>query len=446
MTTCVLKQDPVWLATLPVGVTSAPIILLGKDECQVAVPAPLLLAASPLLRRVLADLLPPAFSPCFVSIAVTEYVLKQVAGILSSGSVACEQEGEVEEVKQVLVMLGIESSLVSCDKYEDVLDKNIKVEDESEIEIEMEITDNTQDITITTNALKKENTLNFNINNTFVKYDNFMIKEERDSDNEDKRTVSFNRTAEYENAQKLTDESSFSQHMKGVHNDIEVGCNLCPLKFKRSDWRIHVMTVHNKTCHICTKQFKKKSRLKEHVDYVHKKIKVPCNLCPQGFSKMSHLARHINNIHNKIEFPCSLCALIFTDKSSLSEHMIAVHNYISCNLCPQVFSRMDHLRRHINNVHGKEEFPCSLCMKKYSRKGELLSHIKYFHNKIKVPCHLCPRGFSKLSHLRRHIRTAHDKVEFQCSLCTKKYLSKDELLGHIKLEHLSDVVVNIARC
>ena len=121
MTTCVLKRDPVWLASLHVEVISAPIILLGKDECQVAVPAPLLLGSSPLVRRVFADLLPPAFSPCYISLAVTEDVLKHVAEILSSRSVACVQEGEVEEVKQVMVMLGIEPSLICCDKYEDIL-------------------------------------------------------------------------------------------------------------------------------------------------------------------------------------------------------------------------------------------------------------------------------------------------------------------------------------
>ena len=67
------------------------ILLLGGDRQQVAVPAAVLLAVSPLLRSILTDLLPPAFSPCILSISATGDILQVVKDILRVEGGKCDQ-------------------------------------------------------------------------------------------------------------------------------------------------------------------------------------------------------------------------------------------------------------------------------------------------------------------------------------------------------------------
>ena len=60
----IIKRDPVWLACLPTPDVSAILLLLGGDGQQVAVPVPLLLAFSPVVRSILTDHIPPNGIPC----------------------------------------------------------------------------------------------------------------------------------------------------------------------------------------------------------------------------------------------------------------------------------------------------------------------------------------------------------------------------------------------
>jgi len=244
MTTCVLKRNPVWLASLPVSATSATIVLLGKDEDQVAVPAPLLLAASPLARSVLADLLPPAYSQHFLTLTdVAEAVLKLVGEILSSGIVTDVQDAhQVEEVKQVLVMLGIEPSLLCCHN------ENIKVEN---IENEgFDTTDNKE-------AIKLEIT----------------VETQDTLKDEDKRTQSLNRNIKQDN-----------QDYGWGKTEI-ILCRLCQQHFtKIYSLKKHMDSVHKQLkfpCPLCAQKFSEKSKLSEHLKTIHKDkvgIKLPLNV------------------------------------------------------------------------------------------------------------------------------------------------------------------------
>jgi len=114
--TIILKQDagPVWLGSLPSPPASPTLLLLGGNGQQVAVPAPLILAVSPLVRSIFIDLLPPAFAPCILSLPdVTSKVLHVVVDILDTGELVGEHEDDIEEVRKVFKMLGVEASLVS---------------------------------------------------------------------------------------------------------------------------------------------------------------------------------------------------------------------------------------------------------------------------------------------------------------------------------------------
>ena len=111
----ILKRDPVWLESLPPVESRTTIILLSGDGEEVAVPVPLLPAVSPLVQSILAD--PPllAYSPCFISLPSTVgAVLLAVRDILTTGTAAAGNWEELEQVKQVLRMLGVGAKLFSC--------------------------------------------------------------------------------------------------------------------------------------------------------------------------------------------------------------------------------------------------------------------------------------------------------------------------------------------
>ena len=125
----VLRKDPAWLETLCSTDVSggALLTLLGKDGCQVPVPAALLVAVSPLVKSIMSDLLPPAYSPHVISIpAATGAVLLMVAELLSKGT-AVVHANKVE-VQEVFKIMRIEAFLSYC-----VADMEVKDEDLTEM-------------------------------------------------------------------------------------------------------------------------------------------------------------------------------------------------------------------------------------------------------------------------------------------------------------------------
>ena len=138
-----LKRDVVWLESLPIVDHFATIILTGDDGHLVEVTASLLLAVSSLMRSILSEHLPPAYSQCFLSLpSATEEVLKDVRNILATGEAADAHENRMEEVRQVFELLGVDALLFSCHSEsinvghvldwedEDFADELVKVETE----------------------------------------------------------------------------------------------------------------------------------------------------------------------------------------------------------------------------------------------------------------------------------------------------------------------------
>ena len=129
----IIKRDPVWLACLPTPDVSAILLLLGGDGQHVAVPVPLLLAVSPVVRSILTDHISPAVSQCCLSLPATTGDVLQVFGeILATEAAAGAHEDKIEEVRYVFEVLGVEAWIVSCQlesiQVGSVLDSDIKKE------------------------------------------------------------------------------------------------------------------------------------------------------------------------------------------------------------------------------------------------------------------------------------------------------------------------------
>jgi len=349
----ILKRDPVWLSSLPCPSTSPTLLLLGGDGQQVAVPAPLLLAVSPLVRSILKDIPPPAFSPCFISFPdVTEEVLHAMWDILTTGTTGGVNKGKMEDVRKLFEIIGVEVSLVSCQENIQVsqaMDRSIKEENSSE-------------------GTDEKN----------IKMEVIVNSEEENSGDVE---------VEAEKSRSLGTNlcSKTVTHIESIQKEVKFPCNLCPQKFTQ------------------------KQILVKHVKAVHDLIKIPCNLCPLMFTQKENLVRHIRAVHDLIKIPCNLCPLKFTQKENLVRHIRAVHVEIKipCNLCPKKFTQKQNLVRHIRTVHDQVKVPCNLCSQKFTLKQDLMIHIRTVHDKVKIPCSFCPKKFTQKQNIETHIRAVH---------------------------------------
>ena len=89
----ILQWKLVWLESLPPAEPVTIITLLSGDGALFAACVPLLPAASPLLQRILADLPPPAYTPCFISLPSTVgAVLLAVRDIVTLSYLYCTKQ------------------------------------------------------------------------------------------------------------------------------------------------------------------------------------------------------------------------------------------------------------------------------------------------------------------------------------------------------------------
>ena len=315
----ILKHDPVWLGSLPSPDASTSLVLLGVDGHQVAVPAPLLLAVSPLVRNILSDLLPPAYCPCFLSIPATGEVLQVVMDILTTGTVAGDH---VDEVRQVLGMLGVEALIVSYQL------ESIQVGQVLQRDFKEELSTEGPDIGLENKKIKME---------VIVK----LVNEESTNIETEKESKTFKHS-------------------------------LKPKNF--------TLNKNTNSCTLCSKKFASRSLLKSHIEFVHC-MEISCSFCPQKFTLTQTLRRHIKSKHGKSENSCRLCSKKFTQKGNLEMHIKSVHDQIKfqCNLCPQKFTRKGNLATHIKSVHDQIKIQCNLCPKKFTLKQSIARHVKKIH-------------------------------------------------------------------
>jgi len=298
-----LKRDPVWLDCLPTSDVSATLLLIGGDGQQVAVPVPLLLAVSPVVRRLLTDHLPPAYSPCCLSLpATTGDVLQVFRDILATGAAVGAPEDKIDEVRQIFNMLGVEATIVSCHlesiRVGIVLDRDIKKErldEENTCETRLEITVKIE---------PKEESDSFEIVQPFI----------APKSNSDKPSTS---------------QPKSPGSLKCVSDKISIPCDICANIFSSKRMlKIHIDCVHNGKhffCNICQKRFIKKAHLSRHVKSVHEKIEIPCTLCPKKFRVRDSLLMHVKAVHEKIQ-ECCFCTQKFTLKRNMENHVKAIRS------------------------------------------------------------------------------------------------------------------------
>ena len=162
-------------------------------------------------------------------------------------------------------------------------------------------------------------------------------------------------------------------------------------------------------------------------------------------------------------FWCFLCSTMFFDESALRDHIaehgvskIFRHNFegeyyprgaepdLKCFQCSRTFSNKEHLTRHTESVHYKEDFSCPDCGKSFSRKDNYKIHKATKHEQVSTVavdidknvqlfgCEVCGKSFSKEDTLKHHKKTHIVKNQFECTDCGSKFSFEKNLRRHTK--------------
>ncbi|OAF68917.1 hypothetical protein A3Q56_03248 [Intoshia linei] len=143
--------------------------------------------------------------------------------------------------------------------------------------------------------------------------------------------------------------------------------------------KINTKTISNKMelcCHICTKMFKSRATLRNHMP-VHTGLRAfKCIICDKSFKQASTLSRH-KIIHTELKpYNCKQCSSSFNRKSTLYMHM-KIHTGIkdiTCTFCGKEFNQRGNFHSHYLTHVGNRKFLCSFCGKNFLTKHSLKYH------------------------------------------------------------------------
>ena len=153
-------------------------------------------------------------------------------------------------------------------------------------------------------------------------------------------------------------------------------------------------------CHICQKNFKYRSYLKQHLKTHNKRYK--CNRCGDIFKTILDLQVHRHVHAHEKPFKCDFCGIGFKVENNMKEH---------------------------RRIHTGEKYTCDICDKQFTQKPALYNHRKIHTDDGSRPfeCEKCNKKFRIKSQLDRHGLVHSDARPFNCDRCLKNFKCKSDL-------------------
>jgi uncharacterized Zn-finger protein len=158
----------------------------------------------------------------------------------------------------------------------------------------------------------------------------------------------------------------------------------------------------------CTKSFKRKQGLADHVTRCHLKVlRFKCDSCNKEFIRNYLLKRHIKQVHNKEDMTIQEGKVIFPYRCTVNKKCIRE------NLA---FKTKGSLKLHVKRHEGIKDFICHFedCGKGFVTKHELNVHLNHHTRKKPYRCRInkCTKKISDPSNRFWHEKNCdHSKID-----------------------------------
>ena len=148
-------------------------------------------------------------------------------------------------------------------------------------------------------------------------------------------------------------------------------------------------------CPTCGKRLRNRGNLNHHIKTLHGNKELKCNLCPEDnnrnlnrtFTSLAHLAQHKRKVHAKT-YTCDLCG--YTTRTSkrynihvLKEHTPNAERPFNCEYCNKGFFEKNLFKDHVNIHTGARPYVCKLCNASFNSQGNYGAHMRQTHKGIK---------------------------------------------------------------
>ncbi|CAK1599867.1 unnamed protein product [Parnassius mnemosyne] len=247
-------------------------------------------------------------------------------------------------------------------------------------------------------------------------------------------------------------------HKKQKHRERTFPCDQCDAKFfTKYDLGTHQLRHSDEMpfqCVACDKKFKRLILLKRHEKIVHSDLpQQACAKCPATFLSVEELEAHQqkHTYEPRKRFGCA-CGKKYSDKAALERHKAFVrcrNPDFSCEYCPQQFTSLTKLARHVRSHAGERPYPCKHCDKSFMKSHHYTRHLRVKHRENirsargpfgqveQYRCEQCEDTFSTQDELIYH-SAIHATQNLTCPLCQEKFENVDDVTAHIK-SHVNGV-------
>jgi len=368
--------------TVPLLSTYGTAILLGRDGREVRVPLAPLLGASILVRSMVTEsqLHPGIHGPLFLSFAVTSDILANVGELLGTGESNVKEEN-IEDVKQVLDMLGVEANLSYGRKYNEYYEHIIANAEEIKLEIVIEPMSEDETILRGGDYEAKENSFEEcyeNIGNT-----------SGDCPDESYRT-----------------NNQFAITTRKV-------CEYSAIR--ASNPKIHMRSHTGEKpykCTICNYSSSKNSHLKRHIRTHTGEKPYKCTICNFSCSQPGNFRRHCRTHTHTGEKPhkCTICSYATLDSSSLKVHKMkhTGERPYKCTICGYATVTSGNLKLHKMKHTGEKPHKCTICDYATADRKSLKLHKMRHTGEKPHKCNICDYTAKTRSQVREHEKKKHD--------------------------------------
>jgi uncharacterized Zn-finger protein len=184
--------------------------------------------------------------------------------------------------------------------------------------------------------------------------------------------------------------------------------------------RAHVRLVHSpRTFNCpeddCTKSFKSKEGLKQHL-LVHSGVKnFICSECGYAVRTKHHLKLHVLKRHTEVKksIPCEVCGKLFRHMSNLKchfyTHKARLEREHRCEMCSLTFRTQKSYDSHMALHDPSRPFKCSKCPLRYKNKDALVAH-ENTHENLQYKCDYCDITYTRKDNLKRHVKEKHSQL------------------------------------